>query len=117
MHVIPDPQTKNLKLTDGRDNVRKSILIVLQTQPGERLMRPEFGCGLRKYLMEPNTVATRSRIQRDVENALNRFEPRIELQDVSVVSGQEASQVVITVEYVHIRDKSAASIVYPFYLE
>ncbi len=80
-------------------------------------MRPSFGCGLRKYLMEPNTVATRSRILRDVENALNRFEPRIELQDVTVSSGSEASLVVIAIDYVHLRDRSPGNIVYPFYLE
>ncbi len=57
MHVMPDQRTRSLRYTDGRDNVRKSILILLETQPGERLMRPTFGCGLRKYIMQPNTVA------------------------------------------------------------
>ena len=97
--------------------MRKSVMIILQTQPGERLMRPDFGCGLRKYIMEPNTVLTRSRIQRDVENALNRFEPRIELQAVKVSPRENSSLLLIAIDYVHIRDRSPANLIYPFSLE
>ena len=117
MHVMPDQRTRSLRYTDGRDNVRKSILILLETQPGERLMRPTFGCGLRKYIMQPNTVATRSRIQRDVETTLNRFEPRIELQSVQVTAGEDPAMVLVEIAYVHVRDRSPGNLVYPFYLE
>ena len=60
----------------GPDKVRQSIRIILDTEPGERIMRPDFGCGLRRYLMRPNTVATRALIQYDVQLALTNWEPR-----------------------------------------
>ena len=47
----------------GEQNVRESIRLILLTQPGERLMREGFGCGLRQFLFEPNTVATRQLIR------------------------------------------------------
>ena len=72
--LTPDPLGQGLSFpprvgADGRlawsvgeDNVRESIRVILMTEVGERLMREEFGCGLRQYLFEPNNVATRQRI-------------------------------------------------------
>jgi hypothetical protein len=45
------------ELVSGPDKVRQAIWLILETEPGERLMRPAFGCGLRRYLMKPNTSA------------------------------------------------------------
>ena len=55
---------------DSRTHYHKKlteIYLILETEPGERVMRPGFGCGLRRYLMKPNTSATRALIERDVE--------------------------------------------------
>jgi phage baseplate assembly protein W len=68
----------------GEENVRESIRIILLTEPGERLMREEFGCGLRQYLFEPNTVATRHLIRERIINAIGRWEPRVAVDDVTV---------------------------------
>ena len=68
----------------GEDNVRESIRLILLTEPGERLMREEFGCGLRRYLFEPNTVATRQLIRERIINAIGRWEPRVAVDDVTV---------------------------------
>ena len=106
-----------LPLVEGPDAVSRSLLLVLETEPGERVMRPGFGCGLRRYLMKPNTVATRTLIQRDVERALARWEPRVEVQRVAVEAGEDPALVWIRVEYALVRDRSAGSLVYPFYLE
>jgi phage baseplate assembly protein W len=57
--------------------VRQSIGMILDTEPGERVMVPGFGCGLRRYLMAPNTPATRAGMVQDITNALGRWEPRI----------------------------------------
>ncbi len=61
----------------GAALVRQSIRLILDTEPGERVMRPDFGCGLRRYLMDPNTPATRAQIALDVQAALHAWEPRI----------------------------------------
>ena len=80
-------------------------------------MRPAFGCGLRRYLMKPNTSATRALMQRDIERAISSWEPRIQLEEVRVEPGDDPSMVVIDLHYQHLRDGSAGNLVYPFYLE
>ncbi|KAA3661187.1 MAG: phage tail protein [Chloroflexi bacterium] len=68
----------------GEQNVRESIRLILLTEPGERLMREEFGCGLRQFLFEPNTVATRKLIQEQINEAIRRWEPRVKVEELIV---------------------------------
>jgi uncharacterized protein len=116
--VTPTPRVGQLAYVAGPDKVRQSIQIILGTEPGERIMRPTFGCGLRRYIMKPNTPATRALIQNDVESALAAFEPRIVLKTVAVdPSDEEPSLVLIQISYAHVRDGRRDNLVYPFYLE
>ena len=115
--VMPDISDRELDYLDGPAKVRQSIMIILETEPGERIMRSDFGCGLRRYLMKPNTSATRALIRRDVERALTNWEPRIQLEQVEVTGGDDPSMVLIHIHYIHSRDGSQESLVYPFYLE
>ncbi|HYH79735.1 MAG TPA: GPW/gp25 family protein [Longimicrobium sp.] len=71
-------------ISRGPDNVRECIRHVLLTEPGERVMLPDFGGGAGRFLFEPNTVSTRRRIQERIEESLRRWEPRIALQGVAV---------------------------------
>lgn len=68
--------------SQGEENVRESIRIILMTEQKERIMLPEFGGGLERYLFEPNTVATRQLIQDRIKKALARWEPRIAVESV-----------------------------------
>lgn len=68
----------------GEENVRESIRLILLTEPRERLMREEFGCGLRQFLFEPNTPGTRALIRERVVRTLARWEPRVRVEDVAV---------------------------------
>jgi uncharacterized protein len=107
-----------LPVAEGPEKVRQSIAILLDTEPGERLMRPGFGCGLRRYLMQPNTTATRSAMQRDIEQALRNWEPRIVTERVEVLpDGEQPTMVRVQIEYAHVRDGRRDNLVYPFYLE
>jgi len=65
-------------------NVRESIRVILLTEPGERLMRPSFGCGLRRFLFEPNTPTTRALIRERLARAISDWEPRVRLEEVEV---------------------------------
>jgi phage baseplate assembly protein W len=115
--VAPDDRAGTLPFTEGAEKVRQSIRIILDTEPGERIMRPTFGCGLRRYLMAPNTTATRALIQRDVEQALANFEPRIQTKSVQVDPGDDPALVLIQISYVHLRTGRRDNLVYPFFLE
>ena len=115
--VQPRPVIGDLPYASGAEKVREAILLVLQTEPGERVMRPTFGCGLRRYLGEPNTVATRARLVRQVTAAIEAWEPRVRLREVTATAGDDPSLVLLTVRYEHARDGSQGVLVYPFYLE
>ncbi len=111
------PRGGDLLYDEGAEKVRQAIWIILDTEPGERVMRPLFGCGLRRYLMKPNSSAVRALIQRDVQQALAQWEPRIAVTGVSVDPGDDPAEVLIGVAYVHLRDSTPGNLVYPFYLE
>ena len=86
--------------SSGEMNVRESICIILRTRPGERILLPDFGCGLDRYLFEPNSVPNLRLIQEEVKQSLTRWEPRIRLDDVSVgLNRQDQRAVDITVMY------------------
>jgi phage baseplate assembly protein W len=114
--VAIDPATDGLTYLGGPDKVRESIWIILETEPGERVMRPTFGCGLRRYLAEPNTVPVRALIQHDVEAALATWEPRIRVSGVTVTPGDDPSLVEIAIDYLHVRTGRRDNLVYPFSL-
>ncbi|MFD7629893.1 GPW/gp25 family protein [Streptomyces sp. NPDC059851] len=100
----------------GTAAIRQSVETVLDTEPGERVMRPTFGCGLRRHLMAPNTPATRAAIAAEISEALTAWEPRIRLTEVSVTPGEEPTLVWIDIAYVRLLDLRPDNLVYPFYL-
>jgi phage baseplate assembly protein W len=86
--------------SEGELNVRESIGLILQTQPGERVMMPDFGCGLEQFLFEPNNIATLRLIQEEVKRAIVRWERRVRLDDVQVATNPaDARAVDITLYY------------------
>ena len=88
-----------LACSEGAENVRESIRVILGTGPGERLRRERFGAGLDRLLFEPNVTATHRRIAERIRRALAAWEPRIAVQEVDVAADPhdgEAAQVVIS---------------------
>src|SRR5262249_9017665 len=84
----------------GELNVRECICTILRTRPGERVELPAFGCGLDRYLYEPNNVATLRLISEDVQTALPRWEPRVRVDDVTAtVNPDDVRAVDITISY------------------
>lgn len=83
--LLPLPDANgHLRFPDLGESVRQSIKIILQTSPGERIMRPAFGGGLQTMLHEQNTLTTRRRIQDLITESLARWEKRILLDRVDV---------------------------------
>jgi phage baseplate assembly protein W len=100
------------------EDIREAIMIILGTAPGERLMRPEFGCGIHRYVFAPNNTRTASLVRFDVEEALNRWEPRIELETVTVQPDPADPTILrISIDYTVRATDSRYNLVYPFYLE
>ncbi len=89
-----------LAWSTGAQNIRESVQVILLTALGERMMLPQFGCGLQDYLFEPNTVTTRRMIEDTVRQALGHWEPRINLQSVVVEEDpQSSTAATVTISY------------------
>ena len=102
----------------GRLSVEQSIRIILGTSKGERVMRPDFGCDLNSLVFAPNNSRTRSLAQYYVEEALNKWEHRIILKEVSVFTDEEdETKFHIRIDYLLRSVNTYFNMVYPFYLE
>jgi phage baseplate assembly protein W len=108
---------RRLRLLSGDEKIRQSLWIILSTAPGERLMRPEFGCGVHDLVFEANTAAMRGLVQAKVRDAVVRWEPRIDLLDVRVEAPPEArNYLLIHLDYRIRANNALYNLVYPFFL-
>jgi Bacteriophage baseplate protein W len=86
--------------SEGEQNIRESIAVILQTELRERIALPDFGAGLSLFLFEPNNPATHVRMAQQVEDALRRWEPRIALDEVDVRADEaDSTAAIATVSY------------------
>ena len=104
-------------LASGAYDIEQAIRIILGTAPGERVMRPEFGCRVHELVFAPHDATTEGLAIHYVEEALDRWEPRIAVREV-ITSTDPAREGVMLVEIKYqIKDThDERSIVYPFYL-
>jgi uncharacterized protein len=108
---------KRLALVGGDEKIRQSIWLILSTAPGERQMLPEFGCGIHELVFEANTAALRGVLRGKVQDALTRWEPRIDLLDVRVEAPSDArNYLLIRIDYRVRANNSLYNLVYPFFV-
>ncbi|AZP15874.1 baseplate protein [Streptomyces aquilus] len=91
--------TGALAESSGAERIRQAVLIVLGTRPGERIMRPDFGCDLHSLAFAPNTPATANLARHYVSSALARWEPRIEVTEITVGNDPRAAVLTIDLAY------------------
>lgn len=104
-------------LTDERSEVEQAIGLVLMTSPGERVMRPAFGCRLQELLFQPNDGQTAAMAEQYVEDALGMWEPRIIVQSVTAVADEDIpGRLNILIEYELKATNDRRSLVHPFYI-
>jgi phage baseplate assembly protein W len=109
--------TGSIRLSDPVADLDRSIEIVLMTAPGERLMRPEFGCRIWELLFEPVTAGLLGLIAEAVRRALSQWEPRIVVESVDPVpDAQDSSLVRIDITYRIKTTNDRRNLVYPFYV-
>ncbi len=106
-----------IALVSDAAEIEQAIRIILNTAPGQRVMRAEFGCRLHELVFSPNNRQTAGLAERYVREALGRWEPRIELESVRAESlPQDRACLSIVVAYRIKSTHSSRSLVYPFYL-
>src|SRR5512139_1775401 len=111
--------TGGIRTSAGQTEIEESIAIIIGTSPGERVMRPTFGCRIHDLVFAPNNAETLGLARRYVEEALGMWEPRIEVVSVSVASDAaeaDRGRLNILLTYKVRGTKDARSLVYPFYL-
>lgn len=106
-----------IALVGGGRDIEQSIRIILGTTPGERVMRPEFGCRIHELLFAPLNAATEGLMVHYVEQALGWWEPRIDVREVKVTPDpRRDGAVFIEILYEIKSTHDERSIVYPFFL-
>lgn len=109
-------QSGSIATSSGPSDVDSSIRMILTTAPGERLMRPHFGCKIWELLFEPINANTLGLMGVAVREALGQWEPRIELDDVRLRPGDGDGQVMIEIDYTVRSTNDRRNLVYPFYV-
>jgi phage baseplate assembly protein W len=111
-----DP-TGNVALVTGAQEIEESIRLILMTEPGERPMRPEFGCAVHDYVFAPADASTAGDIANAVRVAINRWEPRIDLGTVVVrFDAVDRGVLYVDIEYAVRGTNSPRNLVFPFYV-
>ncbi len=106
-----------LALAKGENDIKEAIVAILCTAQGERVMRPEFGSSIHEFVFAPNNATTAGLIAYQVQEALVRWEPRIELTNVDVQPDPlEDGRVLINIQYRVKATNDEVNMVYPFYL-
>jgi uncharacterized protein len=99
------------------ENVREAIFVVLGTAPGERVMRPDFGCQIHDLMFAPNNDETAARAEYYCEEALYKYEPRITaVKCRAAPSPDEPSRLDLRITYQIAGQQTKKNLVYPFYL-
>lgn len=99
-------------------SIRDALWIILATAPGERVMRPDFGCGIHDLVFATTSATTLGQVVREVSDALVRWEPRIEVLGVEAEPDPaEPARLLIQIDYRVRTTNNQFNLVYPFYLE
>lgn len=111
-------KNEQISTSSGEELIRESIMIILGTAKGERVMRPDFGCGINELVFAPNNTSTATLVAFYIKEALLKFEPRVEVLDVTAMPDEdERNKLNINIDYRVKTTNTKRNLVYPFYLE
>ncbi len=109
--------TGGIALVSREREIEEAIRLIIGTSPGERPMRPEFGCRIHDYVFASADGTTASAIAAEVKSALRRWEPRIDVEDVLVsFDARDATVLYIDIRYSIRQTNDRRNLVFPFYV-
>lgn len=116
MPVALDPRTGTVASVAYEEDIRQSIRIILETAPGERVMRPNFGCGIHELVFIALDSTTIQIIRSTIEDALRRCEARIDVLNVTVdEAATSEGKLLVEIEYRVRKTNQTGNLVFPFY--
>ncbi len=111
-------KTGQIEMARYEDCVRQSILMILGTAKGDRIMRPDFGCGIHDLVFANNSPGTIGQVISEVRQALIEWEPRIDILEVDAYPDEtQPNRLLIQINYQVRTTNNRFNLVYPFYLE
>lgn len=117
---FPPEFRKNVQptcLVEEEEDIRQSLAILMQTHPGERVHRYDYGCGIRRFVHEKMTLTAQTKMQDVISRAVLLFEPRISLNEVQLGLEQMADGILmIELDYTVRSTNTRSNMVFPFYL-
>lgn len=106
-----------IEMSSYEQDIKEAIIIILQTAKGQRVMRPDFGCGINDFVFASMNTSELHRMETSVRDALTTWEPRIDLTNVTVTPDKKGlGKVIISIDYIIRATNSEGNMVYPFYL-
>lgn len=114
--ISVDPVSGRIRTAEEEESIQQAIYLILMTRKGERVMRPEFGCGIHDFAFDTMDFSTISRMEESVREALILWEPRIRDIEVNITSGKQEGRMNIHIQYVVRSTNNPYNLVYPFYL-
>lgn len=115
--VEVDQTTGRIKTSSYEEDIQEAIRIILMTRKGERMMLPEFGCGVWEYVFETMDVSALARMEQEIRHALILWEPRIVDPEVHVDTDRQQQGVLdIHIQYVVRATNNPYNLVYPYYI-
>ncbi len=106
-----DPATGGVASANGPEKLKENLIHILLTGVGERVMRRDYGGGVRQLLHDPNNEALRAIIQHQIAKSVGRWEPRVQLQNVTVT--QQEGTLVVELQYITRRTQQPGSLSVP----
>ena len=117
---FPVTTNDNLEISGSEfeQNIKESILIILETRKMERVMRPDFGCGIHDIVFRNTDAATLGQLQTSIIEALTKFEPRIEILGIDISKEDlKDGKLIVKINYRVISTNNRFNLVYPFYIK
>jgi len=112
-----DPASGRIAMSAFEQDIRESIIIILSTAPGERVMRPDFGCGIHELVFAPISRATLSLLESRVRDSIIKFESRVEIVSLGFDTSQASKGRLDTELRFRVRETNHEfNLVFPFYL-
>ena len=106
-----------IALASGHDDIQQALQLILGTAPGERPMRPEFGCGVHDFVFDSIDAETIGRMETEIRSALDRWEPRVEVEKVDFeLDDVQRGELTIVIGYRVRATNHKRNLVYPFYV-
>jgi uncharacterized protein len=103
-------------MSEDEQDIHESLIILLETHKGERVMRPSYGTNLHQNIFDSLKSSTAARVTEDIRRAILFHEPRVIPEEVRLTSDEEEGRILIEIEYTIIQTNTRINLVYPFYL-